>query len=75
MKRFVCGLGAGLVGLVLLSVMGCSNENEAAINEQAAKSSEADIKDPTQPTTNPADAYKNQQNPYTKAGGYPGAKK
>jgi hypothetical protein len=75
MKWFTRGLGAALVGVGVLGVIGCTEENEAALRSQESKSSEADVKNPTKPSTNQAEFFKDRQDPFTKAGGYPGAKK
>jgi hypothetical protein len=47
MKSFARGLGAAAFCLGLLGALGCSEDNEATLREQASKTSGADIPEPT----------------------------
>jgi hypothetical protein len=71
MKLFACGLVTVLVTLGALGVLGCSNENEAEIRAQEAKSSESEVKDPVKPVRSQADMAKTYVNPFAKDKGYP----
>lgn len=75
MKRFTGGLGAVVLSLGALVVAGCGESNEDAINAQASKSSEADVKNPVKPVSNQRDVFKDATSPFTKESQYPGAKK
>jgi hypothetical protein len=72
MQWLMRGLGLALLGLAMVTVTGCSNENEAAFNAQLAKSNPADVKKPITPTNDPREWAKNSGK--GTQGGYPGTK-
>jgi len=47
MRLFTCGLSVALLSSCFLGLTGCAEDNEAAINEQAAKT-KADVLPPSQ---------------------------
>jgi hypothetical protein len=77
MKSFLFRAGSALLGGLALISMGCQEDNEAAIKEQEAKSSGAEVKNAGPPPKNEQDRAVQQQSskPNPKAMGYPGAKK
>ncbi len=58
MRLFTCGLSVALLSFCFLGLTGCAEDNEAAINEQAAKTKASDIPpDKATPPINSMEEY------------------
>ncbi len=61
MRLLTCGLSVALLSFCFLGLTGCAEDNEAAINEQAAKTKGADIPpDKASPPINSMEEYRNR---------------
>lgn len=75
MKSLRGGLALAVLSFGMLGVLGCGEDNEAAIRAQEAKSSESDVKEPVKPVTDQRQQYTAPQDTYKKGTGYPGTGK
>jgi len=71
---FRCSILA-LSSVVLLGVVGCGQDNEGAIREQAAQSAPVTPPKPQPKTQAEYGQMQRAANPYTKSSGYPGARR
>ncbi len=75
MRLFFRRAGIALIAVLGVACVGCQEDNEAAIKQQEAKSSEAQAKNATPQPKSLEDMAAQQANVKKGSSGYPGVKK